>query len=289
MKKTLAYFLCLVLVVAIGSPSTDARRGGGGMRGGGMRGGGMSRSMSRPTTSRPSSGYNFGSRDFARPSQPIAGTGPGNGNFGGNRGQIGNGNIGNGNLGNGNRGQIGNGNLGNGNRGQIGNGNRGQIGNGDRGSIANPIYPGGPNYGWNGGVVWAPVPYYWGGGFWGPWAWGMTSVYVYGEVHDEENDVTYNSYQVQPGTPGQTFLESYKLVQVKCGPPDLVVVYGPENSVICANPNEYVGVGEYQLDTASLSLISMNAASPTPAPVPTSAGGHALVTPAPLPTKATSD
>jgi hypothetical protein len=270
MKAAAASFLSLVAVVALCVP-TDARRGGGGMRGGGMRGGGMrSSGMSRPTTSRPSGGYNFGSKDFARPSQPIAG--------GGNRGNLGNGNLGNGNLG----GNRGNGNLG-GNR---GNGNLGgNRGKGDRGWVQNPIYNG-PNYGWNGGVVWAPVPYYWGGGFWGPWAWGVTSVYVYGEIHDEEDNVTYNSYQVQPGTPGETFLKSYQLVQVPCGPPDLVVVYGPEQSVICATPNQYVGVGEYQLDTTTLSLISMNPPSPTPSPVPTSAGGHALVTPAPAPTKA---
>jgi hypothetical protein len=260
MRAAAAWFLCFVMLVAICSP-TQARRGGG-MRGGGMRGGGMrSSGMSRPTSSRPSGGYNFGSKDFARPSQPIAGGGNrGNGNLGGNRG---------------------NGNLG-GNRGNIGNGNRP---NGDRGYVQNPIYNG-PNYGWNGGVVWAPVPYYWGGGFWGPWAWGVTSVYVYGEIHDEEEDVTYNSYQVQPGTPGETFLNSYQLVQVPCGPPNLVVVYGPEQSVICATPNQYVGVGEYQLDTTSLSLISMNPPSPTPSPVPTSASGHQLVTPVPAPTKA---
>ncbi len=34
----------------------------------------------------------------------------------------------------------------------------------------------------------------------------------------------------------------------------LVVVYGPENSVICAQPNENVGVGEYRLDTTTLNL-----------------------------------
>jgi len=84
-------------------------------------------------------------------------------------------------------------------------------------------------------------------------------------------------------------LQSYQLVQVKCGPPDLVVIYGPEKSVICANPNAYVGVGEYQLDPASLSLVSMSASSPAPSPAPTSAGGHTLITPAPMPTKAILD
>jgi hypothetical protein len=107
-------------------------------------------------------------------------------------------------------------------------------------------------------MAWAPVPYYWGGGFWGAWAIGLTSAAVYGAVVDEEDNVTYNSYEVQPGTPGETFLSTYQLVQVKCGPPGLVVVYGPENSVICANPNQNVGEGEYRLDTATLNLISLN-------------------------------
>lgn len=83
----------------------------------------------------------------------------------------------------------------------------------------------------------------------------MTSAVVFGEIVDEEHDVTYNSYQVQPGTPGESFLTTYQLTQVKCGPSGLVVVYGPENSVICAQPNGYVGEGSYRLDTVTLDLI----------------------------------
>ena len=86
----------------------------------------------------------------------------------------------------------------------------------------------------------------------------MTSAAVYGAVEDEEHDVTYNSYEVQAGTPGATFLSTYQLTQVKCGPSGLVVVYGPENSVVCATPNEYVGEGQYRLDTVTLSLIPLN-------------------------------
>jgi hypothetical protein len=107
-------------------------------------------------------------------------------------------------------------------------------------------------------MAWAPVPYYWGGGFWGAWAIGLTSAAVYGAIVDEDTHVTYNSYEVQPGTPGETFLTNYQLTQVKCGTPNLVVVYGPESSVICATPNQYVGEGEYDLDTASLDLIPRN-------------------------------
>jgi hypothetical protein len=51
------------------------------------------------------------------------------------------------------------------------------------------------------------------------------------------------------------------LTQTKCGPPNLVVVYGPEESVICANPNSFVGEGKYSLDTQTLSLVSMEPAA----------------------------
>jgi hypothetical protein len=125
-------------------------------------------------------------------------------------------------------------------------------------------------------MMWAPVPYYWGGGFWGAWAIGMTSAVVYGAIVDEETNITYNSYEVQPGTPGETFLQTYQLTQVQCGPSGLVVVYGPENSVICATPNGYVGEGQYRLDTVTLDLIAINGppqasatTQPSPAPQPT--------------------
>ena len=237
-----ALALSVVLVLALCTADAFARGArGGGMRGGGMRGGGMSRPSGG---ARPSGGYNMGGGDFARPSGPMQRPGIAE------RPGAGNGNLGNGNLGNGN----------------LGNGNRGDRINGGGGRIQNPIYPGGGYYGWNGGMIWYPVPYYYGGGFWGPWTYGVT---FYGAIEDEEEHITYNSYQVEPGTPGETFLKSYQLTQVKCGPSGLVVVYGPENSVVCANPNSYVGVGEYRLETSTLELIALNApaqASPSPAP-----------------------
>jgi hypothetical protein len=69
--------------------------------------------------------------------------------------------------------------------------------------------------------------------------------------------VTYTSYQVQPNSPGATMLQNYQLQQVQCGPPNLVVVYGPDNSVICANPNNLVAAGDYELDTTTLSLTTI--------------------------------
>ena len=131
-------------------------------------------------------------------------------------------------------------------------------------------------------MAWYPAPYYWGGGFWGAWTIGLTSAAVYGSVVDEEDDVTYNSYEVQQGTPGATFLTTYQLVQVKCGPAGLVVVYGPENSVICASPNNFVGEGSYRLDTVTMSLIPINSTPQPTGTVPgTSPAPAAAANPAP--------
>jgi hypothetical protein len=124
--------------------------------------------------------------------------------------------------------------------------------------VNNPVYGGGGYYGWNGGMAWAPAPYYWGGGFWGAMAIGVTSAAVYGSIVDEDDNVTYNSYEVQAETPGATFLSTYQLTQTQCAPKGLVVVYGPQNSVICAQPNNYVGEGSYRLDTVTLDLIPIN-------------------------------
>jgi hypothetical protein len=115
-------------------------------------------------------------------------------------------------------------------------------------------------------MAWAPAPYYWGGGFWGAMAIGVTSAAVYGAIVDEDTDVTYNSYEVQAGTPGATFLTTYQLTQTQCGTPGLVVVYGPQDSVVCAQPNSNVGAGEYRLDTVTLDLMPVN--GPPPATTP---------------------
>jgi hypothetical protein len=153
-------------------------------------------------------------------------------------------------------GNAGNGNRGNGNRTNTGDRTTNIGGNNTRNNtfVNNPVYGGGGAYGWNGGMAWYPAGAYWGGGFWGAMAIGATTALVYGAVVDDDTHVTYNSYEVQPGTPGETFLTSYHLTQAPCGPEGLVVVYGPENSVICAQPNENVGVGEYRLDTTTLNL-----------------------------------
>jgi hypothetical protein len=117
-----------------------------------------------------------------------------------------------------------------------------------------PNYRPGPAWGWNHGVVWAPVENYWGGGFWGSLAIGAISAAVYGSIVSANQ--TYTSYQVQPYSPGATLLQNYQLQQVPCGPPGLVQIFGPDNSVICAAPNNIVAPGDYDLDASQLSLIS---------------------------------
>ena len=106
---------------------------------------------------------------------------------------------------------------------------------------------------WNHGVVWTPAPAYWGGGFWGPFAFGL-AVGLYGSY--PYNGVDYYSYQVQPDTPGSQLLQNYGLTQTACGQPNLVVIWGPDNSVICAFPNNTVAPGQYTIDPATLTLVS---------------------------------
>jgi hypothetical protein len=125
--------------------------------------------------------------------------------------------------------------------------------------VANPVYVG-PAWGWNGGVAWYPAPYYWGGGFWGPFAVGVASAAVFGSIV-AANNVTYTSYQVQTESAGAKLLTSYQLTQTPCGPPDLVVIYGPNNSVICAHPNNLVAAGNYSVNESNLTIVSEKPAS----------------------------
>jgi len=223
----------------------------------------MSRDMS--ASQRPSGGATVANRPAPNgggQNRPNGGTGN---NGGVNRPNVGTGNnngvnrpnggSGNNNIGNGNN-NIGNGNNNNINRPNVGNGNNINNVNVNRNVVVNPVYHGGPAYGWNHGVVWAPAYGYWGGGFWGAFAIGVSSAIVYGTIVNSYTHQTYTSYQVQPSSPGATMLSNYHLTQTQCGPPNLVVVYGPSDSVICAYPNDLVSAGNYNLDTATLSLTS---------------------------------
>jgi hypothetical protein len=123
-------------------------------------------------------------------------------------------------------------------------------------TVTNPVYHG--VWGWNGGYAWYPAPYYWGGGFWGAFAVGVTSAAVYGSIVAANQ--TYTSYQIAADSPGAKLLQSYQLTQTSCGPPNLVVIYGPNNSVICAYPNQTVSAGNYSLNTQTLTIVSQNPA-----------------------------
>jgi hypothetical protein len=122
-------------------------------------------------------------------------------------------------------------------------------------TVSNPVYGGYAAWGWNGGYAWYPAPYYWGGGFWGAFAIGATSAAVYGSIV-AANNVTYTSYQAEPESPGAKLLSSYGLTQTPCGPPNLVVIYGPNNSVICARPNNLVSAGNYSVNSQTLTITS---------------------------------
>lgn len=122
--------------------------------------------------------------------------------------------------------------------------------------LRNAHVPSAP-WGWNNTVVWAPAPIYWGGGFWGPWAVAsLSNAYLLGSINDYQNQLIYPSYQVEPESPGAQLLAAYSLQQTDCGPPNLVVIWGPNNSVICAYPNALVAAGNYEVDPSTLTLIS---------------------------------
>ncbi|HTZ55293.1 MAG TPA: hypothetical protein VMB20_09530 [Candidatus Acidoferrum sp.] len=233
-RALVAVVIAAVLVQIFGVQDAPAR---GGRGGGGARMGGGGRAMSRPAApaqrpstpvQRPSNGYNFNNDIGRPPSASQLPSGPGVGNRPG--GGVGNGG---------------------GNR----PGNGGGIGN--RPPVA-PIAPPLPAWGWNGGVIWYPAYGYWGGGFWGPYGYGYYpgyyGSYTYVETHEE-----VKSYEVAQDSPGSKVLAAYGLTQTQCGPEGLVVIFGPENSVICAQANATVAAGEYQLDTTNLTIVSLAA------------------------------
>jgi hypothetical protein len=121
------------------------------------------------------------------------------------------------------------------------------------------------NWGWNHGRAWYPAPIYWGGGFWGPFGLGaLTGALLYGSLVDYQDQIIYPSYQIQPLTPGAQLLQNYGLTQTPCGPPNLVIIWGPGDSVICAYPNDLVSAGNYQVDPTTLTLVSAPAQPAAP-------------------------
>jgi hypothetical protein len=105
-------------------------------------------------------------------------------------------------------------------------------------------------WGWNHGVIWYPVPYYWGGGFWGPWGLLATPI-DYGAAPLDYGSVPLD---VAPESPGAQLFQDYGLTQTECGPPNLVVIWGPDNAPICAYPTSLVPAGNYEVDPETLTL-----------------------------------
>jgi hypothetical protein len=121
--------------------------------------------------------------------------------------------------------------------------------------IDNPRGPRG-NWGWNRGVAWHPASAYWGGGFWGDYALAsIAAIGIFGAIDDSQDGYAYDSYRVQPDTPGADLLNDYGLEQTGCGPPGLVAIWGPDGSVICAIPNGNIGPGNYQVDPETFTLV----------------------------------
>lgn len=125
--------------------------------------------------------------------------------------------------------------------------------------IVNPRWrPGWNHWWWNGNRPWYPTPNYWGGGFWGNLAIGLSSAAVAGAIAGSIANANNNNPQVVvvSNSPGGQLLGSYELVQVPCSSGNnLVVISGPANSVICARPTAAVPAGFYTVDTANLALI----------------------------------
>jgi hypothetical protein len=95
---------------------------------------------------------------------------------------------------------------------------------------------------WHHGVAWYPDHHYWGGYFWGPIAVGyvVTPAVI---------------VPIAPDSPGHQVLASYDLIETPCNDNvPQVDLYGPDGSMVCANPNNEVPAGRYNIDASTLSL-----------------------------------
>jgi hypothetical protein len=83
----------------------------------------------------------------------------------------------------------------------------------------------------------------------------LAGIALYGNIDDGQDQRDYVSYEVEPDSPGYDLLADYGLTQTPCGNSNLVVIWGPNGSVICAYPDGSVGAGEYEVDPSSLTLV----------------------------------
>ncbi len=135
--------------------------------------------------------------------------------------------------------------------------NRNTINTGNRNIIVNPR-PNWGGWGWNSGVAWRPNYGYWGGGFWGGFAAGAVTAGVTAAVVSAANANNEPDYIIiQQNSPGYQLFDGYGLSQVQCvEESNLVYIYGPQDSLICATPNTVVTAGYYDVDPEGLTLIA---------------------------------
>ena len=112
------------------------------------------------------------------------------------------------------------------------------------------------SWGWNNGRPWSPNYNYWGGGFWGSFAAGAAVTGLTAAAINAANDDSPEYIVIQEGSPGNTLFSSYGLVQVQCVEGNnLVFIYGPQDSLICATPNSSVIAGYYDVNPTDMTLI----------------------------------
>ena len=115
------------------------------------------------------------------------------------------------------------------------------------------------NWGWNNGDRWYPNDNYWGGGFWGNFLLeALARGIINSIVYSGNNNNNYPAYvTLQPNSPGYYLFDSYGLTQAQCDDQeeDLVYVYGPQDTLVCAYPTETVIAGSYDADPQDLILV----------------------------------
>lgn len=113
---------------------------------------------------------------------------------------------------------------------------------------------------WNDGRRWHSDDNYWGGGFWGNFLASMVTLGLTSAIINADNSNDAPNYVViKENSPGYYLFNNYGLTQVQCDTSeDLVFIYGPQNSLICAFPNENVPAGSYDVNQEGLLLVPKN-------------------------------
>jgi hypothetical protein len=113
---------------------------------------------------------------------------------------------------------------------------------------------------WNDGRRWHSDDNYWGGGFWGNFLASMVTLGLTSAIINADNSNDAPNYVViKENSPGYYLFNNYGLTQVECDTSeDLVFIYGPQNSLICAFPNDNVPAGNYDVNQEGLLLVPRN-------------------------------